>query len=76
MRNQFYPNWELCIVDDASARAETRAALSAIANLRDQRIRVSRLDDNAGIAGASNAALAMASGEYVGLLDHDDRDFQ
>ena len=72
VRNQFYPHWELCIVDDASARAETRAALSAIANLRDQRIRMSRLDDNAGIAGASNAALAMASGEYVGLLDHDD----
>ncbi len=72
VRSQFYPNWELCIVDDASARAETRAALQAIADLRDQRIRMSRLDDNAGIAGASNAALAMANGEYVGLLDHDD----
>lgn len=31
-----------------------------------------QLSENAGIAGNTNAALAMATGEYVGLLDHDD----
>ena len=38
----------------------------------DSRIRYQILDENLGIAGNSNAALELATGEYVGLLDHDD----
>lgn len=72
VRRQFYPHWELCIADDASSRQETRDALREINELGDPRIRILRLNKNAGIAGASNAALKLASGEYVGLLDHDD----
>ncbi|MDR3389316.1 MAG: glycosyltransferase [Rudaea sp.] len=71
VRRQFYPHWELCIADDASTLAETRATLDELASV-DTRIRIVRLPANAGIAGASNAALKLASGDYVGLLDNDD----
>ena len=72
VRRQFYPHWQLCIADDASTRAETIEALREIEALGDIRIHVRRLPRNLGIAGASNAALGMATGAYVGLLDHDD----
>ena len=72
VRGQWYPRWELCIVDDCSGRRDTVEMLQRLAALDDPRIRVQRLPENRNIAGASNAALAMAQGEYVALLDHDD----
>jgi len=72
VRRQFYPHWQLCIADDASTRVETRDSLREIAQLGDARIKIDRLTQNRGIAGASNAALQMATGDYVGLLDNDD----
>lgn len=66
---QLYPNWELCIADDGSNRPETLAVLR---QLQDSRCKVRFLDNNLGIAGASNAALALAGGDYVTFLDHDD----
>jgi GT2 family glycosyltransferase len=72
MRRQFYPHWELCIADDASSRAETRDALREIGEIGDARIKINGLKQNRGIAGASNAALQLATGDYVGLLDNDD----
>ena len=72
VRRQFYPHWELCIADDASTNHETRKALDEIVRLGDNRIRVAKLKRNSGIAHASNAALKLATGDYVGLLDHDD----
>ena len=38
----------------------------------DRRIRYQDLEENLGIAENTNAAFAMAKGEFVGLLDHDD----
>jgi GT2 family glycosyltransferase len=72
VRNQFYPHWELCIADDASTRKETKDALQEVARIGDARIKITTLEKNQGIAGASNAALQLASGAYVGLLDNDD----
>ncbi|MGA8277477.1 MAG: glycosyltransferase [Rhodanobacteraceae bacterium] len=72
VRNQYYPHWELCMVDDASTNAETREVLDELGKDTDKRIRIRRLSENRGIAGASNAALEMAEGDYVGFLDHDD----
>ncbi|MGA9422665.1 MAG: glycosyltransferase, partial [Rhodanobacteraceae bacterium] len=72
VRTQYYPHWELCIVDDGSTRPETLSALAKLEKDTDQRIRVQRLKRNEGIAGASNAALRMASGSHVGFLDNDD----
>jgi len=68
---QAYPNWELCVADDASTLPHVRAVLEEFAQ-RDPRIRVAYRADNGHISEASNTALAMAAGEYVGLLDHDD----
>ncbi|MEO2088451.1 MAG: glycosyltransferase family 2 protein [Gemmataceae bacterium] len=67
---QTYPHWELCLAD-ASTAPHVRPALEAFAG-QDRRVRVQFLPDNRGIAGNSNAALGMATGEYVALLDHDD----
>ena len=70
VRRQHYQNWELCVVDDASHLPHIRPMVEAAA--RDHRVRLRRREINGGIAEASNDALAMASGEYVVLLDHDD----
>ena len=68
---QIYPRWELCIADDASTDPKVREILAECAS-KDNRIKVKYLQRNEGIAGASNAALAMASGDFAGFLDHDD----
>lgn len=67
--SQWYPHWELILADDASTSAQTREDLAA---LNDQRIAVLNLPVNQGIAGATNAALSRATGDFVVLLDHDD----
>jgi glycosyltransferase involved in cell wall biosynthesis len=72
VKRQFYPNWELCIADDASTKIETQQFLDELAGEINPRIKIKRLKQNAGIASASNAALDMATGAYIGLLDHDD----
>lgn len=71
VRRQTYPNWELCLADGDSDRTGVRDVLDRYAH-QDARIKVQHLTQNLGIAGNSNAALAMGRGEYVALLDHDD----
>jgi O-antigen biosynthesis protein len=68
---QTYDHWELCLVDDGSTDMATRAT-SMRFTYQDDRIKVKFLGRNHGIGGASNEALDMARGEFVGLLDHDD----
>jgi len=68
---QLYPHWELCIADDGSTAPHVRRVLEAYA-ASEPRIRLEFLGGNRGISAASNAALALATGEYVALLDHDD----
>ncbi len=68
---QLYPKWELCIADDASTRPHVRAVLQEYSE-RDPRIKVITRHENGHISEASNSALALASGEYIALLDHDD----
>jgi GT2 family glycosyltransferase len=70
VRRQIYPHWQLCIADDGSQRGDIRQMLTRYE--KDQRIRVTYLQDNRGIAAASNEALRLATGEFVGFLDHDD----
>jgi GT2 family glycosyltransferase len=68
---QSYPHWELCLVDDGSKKSSVRDVLREYA-ARDPRIRVKALRTNGGIARATNQALAMAKGDFVCFLDHDD----
>jgi GT2 family glycosyltransferase len=68
---QHYPDWELCIVDDASGLPELSAAIQRYAD-GDRRIKFKALEQNGGISAASNEGLAMCGGEFVGFLDHDD----
>jgi O-antigen biosynthesis protein len=70
-RNQYYAAWELCICDDASPSPHVRRILNEY-SARDGRIKIHFSDRNGGIAEASNRALKLASGEFIGLLDHDD----
>ncbi len=69
VRRQTYPNWQLCIADDGSCRQET---LNYLRELQEERIQIVFLNTSRGIAVASNAALDLAKGEFVGFLDHDD----
>lgn len=68
---QVYDNWELCIVDDASPDTEVREIVKEYAAL-DSRIKYKFLKKNQHIAGATNEAVAMSTGEFVSLFDHDD----
>ncbi len=67
---QTYPHWQLCLAD-ASSAPHVRPILEQFA-AADPRAKVKFLESNLGIAGNSNAALELADGEFVCLLDHDD----
>lgn len=69
--NQTYYNWELCLADGMSKGLYVREILGRYSK-QDKRIKVKYLETNKGIAGNSNEALALATGDFVGLLDHDD----
>ncbi len=72
VRGQLYPDWELCIADDASTDPRIRPLLERHAG-EDLRIKVVFRPRNGHISAASNSALALATGEWAALLDHDDR---
>ena len=69
--NQTYPNWELCIADDASTEIHVKEILKYYKE-KDERIKVIYRTENGHISKASNSALSIATGDYIALLDHDD----
>jgi GT2 family glycosyltransferase len=69
--NQSYARWELCIADGGSSDPEVKRHLLSAAE-GDPRIKIKLLPENRGIAGNSNEALSLATGDFVALLDHDD----
>ena len=66
-------NWQLVIVNDGSTDPAVAPFLDqfATAHLDDPRILVSS-KQNGGISSALNAALELATGQYIGMLDNDD----
>ena len=66
---QTYTNWELCIADGSPDHDEIKTIAEGY---RHPQIRYQALEKNLGISGNTNAALEMACGAYVALLDHDD----
>ena len=68
---QTYDRWELCLANGGSTAPHVRPFLTRLAG-QDSRVKVVHLPQNLGISGHSNAALALATGEFIGLLDSDD----
>ncbi len=68
---QSYSFWELCIADGGSSRAGIREVLEEL-SWSDRRIRVKYLNENLGISGNTNAALKLATGDFILFMDHDD----
>lgn len=71
--SQVYDNWELCIVDDCSTDPGVAVILREFAAQHGAKVKLAFHSVNQHISAASNSCLAMASGDYVALLDHDDR---
>lgn len=71
VKTQLYPNWQLCIADDASTNPEVLAYLKSL-SIADPRIDVVFRQENGHISRASNSALDIAKGQYVALMDNDD----
>ncbi len=71
VKAQIYDDWELCIADDASKQPHIRQILEAEARA-EPRIKLVFREENGNISAASNSALALATGDFILLLDHDD----
>ena len=69
--SQTYQNWECCIADDGSTSPHVHKILEKFRK-SDPRFKIIYRETNGHISAASNTALSIASGDYVGLLDHDD----
>lgn len=69
--NQTYPHLELCIADGSGENISVEKVVKEYQE-KDQRVRYQRLEKNEGIAGNTNAAIRMATGDYLALFDHDD----
>ena len=67
---QTYTDIELLLINDRSTDRSQEICVEY--SKMDSRIRWKNLKENLGIAENTNAAFAMASGEFIGLLDHDD----
>ena len=67
--DQTYVNWELCLAD---ASGEDETVRETLREFDDPRLRYKHLESNAGIAENTNEAAAMAEGEYLAFMDHDD----
>lgn len=68
---QTYTNWEVCVADGSPKGEGVERVLKRYA-IKDERIRYVILGENKGIAGNTNAAIEMATGDFVVLADHDD----
>lgn len=68
---QTYPYWELCLADGSD---EEHSYVGEICQkyAADERIKYEKLSKNEGISGNTNECLKMATGDYIGLFDHDD----
>ena len=73
-----YENWELCLADGTpdfsliTVVQEYQKKDCALTGKEKSRIVYKKLEQNEGIAGNTNQAIAMADGDYVAFLDHDD----
>lgn len=71
LQNQYYENWELCLADDASPSPHIKPLLEKYMEL-DTRIKVIYREKNGHISEATNSALEIATGDFIGFMDNDD----
>ncbi len=69
---QTYENWELCLADGSDGEHDFVGEMCRDYAGKDKRIIYRKLESNEGISGNTNECLKMATGEYIGLFDHDD----
>jgi len=72
LENNGYENIELCLVNDGAIDAQLDVLIGQYQTMYPGRIHYQANTENCGIAAASNDALALATGEYVALVDQDD----
>ena len=80
IRAQTYPKFEVCLVDATPyakiqhdpAQGRTPQEVLAEYAAADSRFRYETLAENLGIAENTNAAIRMATGDFIVLADHDD----
>lgn len=70
--SQTYGNFQLCMADGSDADHTYVEMICREYEKKDSRIRYKKLEKNLGISGNTNECLKMATGDYIGLLDHDD----
>jgi len=71
--DQTHDNWELVIVDDASSPEHRRKLEGILSTISDDRIRYLPLAENVGQVPAFFAGFDQTNGDFVCLLDPDDR---
>ncbi len=69
---QTYANWELCLADGSDEEHAYVGEFCREQAKKDSRIVYRHLEKNGGISGNTNECCKMATGEYIGLFDHDD----
>lgn len=72
VRSQSYGNWQLCLADATPGDMVGRVVKEYCEKHQEKRIIYHHLEENLGIAGNTNAGLKLATGDWIGLLDHDD----
>ena len=70
---QTYPNWEVCIVDDASGDPALDTVIKKFIAAHPNQVQYTTNHTNQHISATSNECLRLASGDWCALLDHDDR---
>lgn len=70
--SQTYKDWELCLADGSDAEHEYVGNICLEYAKGDKRIIYKKLEKNEGISGNTNECFKIATGEYIGLFDHDD----
>lgn len=68
---QTYRKWEVCVADGSPAGKDCERVLRRYAE-KDSRVKYVILGENKGISGNTNAAMDMATGDFIVLADHDD----
>jgi GT2 family glycosyltransferase len=70
IKAQTYENWELCIADGSTSNKHSVLIKNICES--DDRFKYKKLKGNKGIVGNTNEAIAMATGEFIAFVDHDD----